>query len=268
MLTYQLFRYTDFLVNEILPSGIVVHLNNLKLPQPGKLTDKSTNAKIAPFVSVGTASPHHPSTNEPNSSVCKNDDRGQPDASSEQATKELQTSHDKAETVTSNDDTYERDDADKKSKLTKQGQRTLELQPASGPRQKEKILMRQTSSELLLVGDNEEVFTQQTTGHASATMNNGNKEDEGSPQNSAQLKTAVVGEIGDTEHKAMPEPSRTLAPPSSAADWQAYADVPEGFQVRLQLCPVFDESDSLYSFRQKIKSFLYLTLVPKLLIQF
>lgn len=239
----------------------------MKPPQPGKLADKSSNAKIAPSISVGIASAHHPSTSEPTSSVCKTDDRVQPDASSEQATTEPQSSHDKAETGILNDDTDERDDADK-SQLTKQGQRTLELQPASGPRQKEKILLRQTSSELLLVGDNEEAFTQQTPGHASGTMDQGHKEDEESPQTSAQLKTGVMGEIGDTEHKAMPEPSRALTKPSSAADWQAYADVPEGFRVRLQLCPVFDESDSLYSFRQKIKSFLYLTLVPKLLIQF
>ena len=36
MLTLPSRRYTDFLVNEILPSGEVLHLRNLKAPKPVK----------------------------------------------------------------------------------------------------------------------------------------------------------------------------------------------------------------------------------------
>ena len=41
-------RYTDFLVNEILPSGEVVHLDNLKAhPKPHKTTELSTAARAS-----------------------------------------------------------------------------------------------------------------------------------------------------------------------------------------------------------------------------
>ena len=232
MLIYRSIRYTDFLVNEILPSGVVVHLDNLKLPQLDKLVEKSSNAKITPFATIGTTSACHPSINEPTSFACKNDDRVQPDASSQHTPEKHEPPHDKVEVGTSNNDSHEQDCADE-SHFTKQGRRTLELQPASGPRQKKKILLRQTSSELVLVGDNEDACIQpQTARQVSETMGNGHSKDERSPHSSAQVETELVG---DTKNNDTQEQSQALAQPSSAADWQAYADVTEGFQVCLQL---------------------------------
>lgn len=233
MLIYHPIRYTDFLVNEILPSGVVVHLDNLKPPQLGKVAEKSSNAKIPSFDSVGTASVPCPSISEPTSSARNNDDGFHPDASSQHFTTELKPSHNTAEIGTFNSNSHERDNDDE-SQLTKQGQRKLDLQPASGPRQKEKILMRQTSSELVLVRDNEEAH-QQSPSQASGSMGNDHMEDQGSSQTSALLKKEVVGDGEDAEDKDAQEPSRTLAQPSSPADWQVYADGQKGFQVGLQL---------------------------------
>ncbi|MCJ1262370.1 hypothetical protein MMC22_002240 [Lobaria immixta] len=224
-------RYTDFLVNEILPSGVVVHLDNLKFPQLGKQVEKSSNAKIAPFVSVETASAPHSSISEATPSGCNNDDEFQYNASSQQATKELQLSDDKADIGTSSNDNYTRDHADV-SQPPNQGQKKLELQPASGPRQKEKHLVRQTSTELLLVRDSDEgCVPQQTPGPVSGAISTGHKGDEGSPQTSVQLKAEVVGEIEDAKDRDTQDPSRALVQPSSTANWQAYANVPQGFQL-------------------------------------
>lgn len=235
MLIYRSIRYTDFLVNEILPSGVVLHLDNLKLPQLEKPVVKSRHSKISPFATLGTTSAHHPSISESTSFAGKNDDRVQPDAISQPPLEKLELSHDKVEVGTSNNDSYEQDCADE-SQLTKQGRRTLELQPASGPRQKEKILLRQTSSELVLVGENEDACIQMDTPRqVSETMGNGHGEDEKSPHSSAQVETELVGDNKDTEQNDTQEQSEALAQPSSVADWQNYADVREGFQVCLQL---------------------------------
>ncbi|MCJ1468543.1 hypothetical protein MMC07_007172 [Pseudocyphellaria aurata] len=222
-------RYTDFLVNEILPSGIVVHLDNLKLPQRDRPVEKSSNAKVEPLLSVGNASATHPPIVEPTSSDRQNDDGIRTDASSQQAL-DVQPSHDKEENGKSNNGTHEQGQDDK-SKLTTQGDRALGLQPASGPRIKQKILMRQTSSELLLVGDNEEAGTQQKTARqALGTTGNGH-EDNGPPQTPAQLNTESVGDIKDSDNNDTPEVSRTLAQPSSTADWQAFARASGSFQL-------------------------------------
>lgn len=233
MLIYQSYRYTDFLVNEILPSGVVVHLDNLFIPQLGKLAQKSSDAKIAPAVSVGTAPTHYPPISEPTSTAPKTDNGIQPDTSSQLTAKGLQPSHDKVEIGALKNDAHQQHHSDT-SKLTKQGQRKFELQPASGPRRKEKILMRQTSSELLLVGDNEDAGIQrQPPRQSSGTEGNGHNEDQGSPKTSAQLTTEVVDDIEDSEDKDTQETSRAPTQPSSAADWQAYAGASEVFQVDL-----------------------------------
>lgn len=233
MLTSQSNRYTDFLVNEILPSGVVVHLDNLKLPLRDRPVEKSSSAKDVPLVSVGNASAKHPPV-EPTSSHRKNDDGIHTVASSQQVMY-VQPSRDKEANGTLYNDTLERDHANK-SQVTRQGQRALDLQPASGPRRKEKILMRQTSSELLLVGDNEEASTEQrSTRRPLGAAGNGHKEDSGPPKPSVQLNTELVGDIKDPDDKDTPEGSRTLTQPSSTADWQAYAEVSGGFQVNFQL---------------------------------
>lgn len=228
MLIYQSYRYTDFLVNEILPSGVVVHLDSLKIPPLGKLVEKSGNAKTAPLVSA------HVSVGEQTSSARNNNDGLQSDDSSQQIHNEPQLFHDKAE-ISTLGDTYAREHIDK-SKLTNQGQRTLELEPASGPRRKETHLIRQTSSGLLRVGENEEVYIpQQTLGEVTATTRDRRIEDEGSLQSLGQLKAKVMGGVEDPKHRDTQDTYRALAQPGSAADWQAFAEAPEGFQVGLQL---------------------------------
>lgn len=49
-------RYTDFLVNEILPSGQVVHLDNLKLPAR-KQQEKSREAETPSSATVNDSNP-------------------------------------------------------------------------------------------------------------------------------------------------------------------------------------------------------------------
>ena len=46
-------RYTDFLVNEILPSGQVVHLDSLKAPKQGAKAEQSTQTETPSSGSVG-----------------------------------------------------------------------------------------------------------------------------------------------------------------------------------------------------------------------
>ncbi|KAL9103705.1 MAG: hypothetical protein Q9187_008978, partial [Circinaria calcarea] len=50
-------RYTDFLVNEILPSGQVVHLDNLKAPKYGNKTGQSTQTETTSPVHVEKPTP-------------------------------------------------------------------------------------------------------------------------------------------------------------------------------------------------------------------
>lgn len=213
----------------------MVHLDNLKLPKLDKLVEKRSSAKITPVATVGSTPAFHSSISEPTSFASKNDDHVQPDASSQQPPEKHELPHDRVEVVISNNDINEQDCADE-SQLTKKGRSTLELQPASGPRQKQRVLLRQTSSELVLVGDNEDACVQQQTPRQiSETIGNGHTEDKRSPQRSAQVEMELVGDTKTTEHNDTQEQSQVLAQPSSAADWQKYADVTEGFQVCFQL---------------------------------
>lgn len=66
----------------MLPSGVVVHLDNLNPPLLGKLVEKSINAKIEPLVSAGKDFAQYPSISEPISSACNSFDRVTLDASS------------------------------------------------------------------------------------------------------------------------------------------------------------------------------------------
>ena len=50
----KIYRYADFLVNEILPSGEVVHLDNLEAsPKPGQNTELFGDANPSPATSIG-----------------------------------------------------------------------------------------------------------------------------------------------------------------------------------------------------------------------
>ena len=57
-------RYTDFLVNEILPSGQVVHLDNFELPAR-KQQEKNGETETPASTTVGQSNPAHSEAPEP-----------------------------------------------------------------------------------------------------------------------------------------------------------------------------------------------------------
>lgn len=120
----------------------------------------------------------------------------------------------------------------------------ISLEPSSGPRQKGKVHMRQTSTELILVGDKDDFETSElvSVSVSEQKADDGSKENIVSPETSASLNTVVpsateVSSVSeDSVSKATQEPPGPTQP-SSVADWQAYADIPKLSQVSSWFCP-------------------------------
>ena len=229
ILMLEPFRYTDFLVNEILPSGLVVHLDNLKGPSRSKQAGRNNDAeKIS--ASVGKKYTHHSPHTEPASSVGDNGDGGLVNKLSLPASEATLPLNSQADEGASSHTVHEPETTGQESQLPKPAEFLLE--PSSGPRQKGKVQMRQTSTELILVedGDKDSFETsEQALEPVSEQKASGSTEDVVSQEASASLNAEVLGTSEDSTSKITQE---TPGPqPSSVADWQAYADVPKAYQV-------------------------------------
>lgn len=224
-------RYTDFLVNEILPSGVVVHLDNLKPPHRGKQkVDKSSDAKVAHLAPVGQTPSERSSTimpTQPNNEV--NDPTYLP-APSQLATQESRPDQGPADVV-------------QHDKTLRADQNTLSSVPslptlagASGPRVKERFFMQPTSDGWNVFQEKDRpVQSQRTSEQALDVSTNINADGEGS-QSSPLLKAEHIGDVKGTRKTQVL--SGPPAQPSTPAAWQAYTikDVPKEFEVRFCLC--------------------------------
>lgn len=214
-------RYTDFLVNEILPSGVVIHLDNLKASHRGKQQgDKSGDAKVAHLASVGQTPSERSSAImrvQPNNEF---NDPNQLPAPSQPATQEVQP------------DQTRGDDQGSQPSVPS----LLTLAQASGPRVKERFFMQPTSDGWNVFEEKDRpVQSQQTSEQASDLSTNINA-DGGGSQSSQRLKAEHIGDGKDIRKTQVS--SGPPAQPSTPAAWQAYAikDVPKEFEVRFRLC--------------------------------
>lgn len=225
-------RYTDFLVNEILPSGVVVHLDNLKAPHRGKQqVDKSSDAKVAHSVSVGQAPIERSSTIMPIQPNNEIKDGNQSPALSQPATQKAQPDQSPAEDGLQHIKILDADQDTQPSVPS-----TPVLAQASGPRVKERFFMQPTSDGWNVFEEKDRpVQSQETSEQPSSLSTNINADGEGS-QSSPQLKAEHVVDVKDTRKTQVSSGPSTQ--PSTPAAWQAYAikDVPKEFEVRIRLC--------------------------------
>lgn len=225
-------RYTDFLVNEILPSGVVIHLDNLKASHRGKQQgDKSSDAKVAHSASVGQTPSERSSAImrvQPNNEF---NDPNQLPAPSQPATQEVQPDQSSAEDRVQPDKTLGADQGTQPSVPS-----LLTLAQASGPRVKERFFMQPTSDGWNVFEEKDRpVQSQQTSERASNLSINVNA-DGGGSQSSQRLGAEHIGDVKDIRKTQVS--SGPPAQPSTPAAWQAYAikDVPKEFEVRSRLC--------------------------------
>lgn len=224
-------RYTDFLVNEILPSGVVVHLDNLKAPHRDKQQmDKSSDAKVAHSASVGQAPIERSSTIIPVQTNNEFNDPNQLPAPSQPATQETRPDQSPAEDRLQHDKTLGADQDIQPSVPS-----VPALAQASGPRKKERFFMQPTSDGWNVVEEKDRPVQSQKTSEQVSSLSTDVSADGGS-QSSPQLKAEHVGHVKDTRKTQLS--SGPPAQPSTPAAWQAYAikDVPKEFEVRFHLC--------------------------------
>lgn len=227
-------RYTDFLVNEILPSGVVVHLDNLKAPHRGKQqVDKSSDAKYAHSASVGQAPIDRSSDMRPVQSNNEFSDPNQLAALSQPAIQEAQPDQSAAEDRLQHDKTLGADQDAQASVPS-----ILALAQASGPRVKERFFMQPTSDGWSVVKEKDRHVPSQITSEQASNLSTNINADGGGSQSSPQLKAEHVGDVIDTIKTRVS--SGPPAQPSTPAAWQAYAikdvQVPKEFEVRFRLC--------------------------------
>lgn len=222
-------RYTDFLVNEIPPSGVVVHLDNLKAPHRGKQqVDKSSDAKFAHSASVGQAPIERSSTIQSNNEF--NHPKQLP-VLSQPATQKAQPGQSVAEDSLLHDKTLGADQDTQPSVPS-----IPALAQASGPRVKERFFMQRTSDGWNVVEEKDRPVQSTKTSEQASNLSTNINADGGGSQRSPQLKAEHVGDVNDT--RKTQASSGPPAQPSTPAAWQAYAikDVPKEFEVRFRLC--------------------------------
>lgn len=222
-------RYTDFLVNEILPSGVVVHLDNLKAPHRGKQqVDKRNDAKVAHSGSVGQTPRELSSAIMP---VQPNDNPNRLPNPSQPAIQEAQPDQSPAEEGVQPDKIVEADQDTQPSVPS-----LLTLAQASGPRVKERFFMQPTRDGWNVFEEKDQPIQSQQTSKQASDLSTNINADGGGSQSSPQLKAEHRSDVKDIRKTQVS--SGPPAQPSTPAAWQAYAikDVPKEFEVRFRLC--------------------------------
>lgn len=219
-MTIEWFRYTDFLVNEILPSGLVVHLDNLKGPLRSKQDGRNHDAKSGNSASIGKTPTDHTALTESTLSTSNNGDENLAEKLPHPPTEENLPLASQAEKGVSSSTIHPPENASQENQLRKPT--TVQLEPSSGPRQREKIRMRQTASELIIVEEDDDF-------EASEQISEPVSEQKASGSNEKGALLEVLASE-NTTNKAAQELSGP-AQHSTVAAWQAYANVPKGVQV-------------------------------------
>ncbi len=206
-------RYTDFLVNEIFPTGEVVHLDSLKGPSRKKHIDHDASPKPEPS---GLDHSDHLAHPEPATSPPAQDDKTLPQppdpessAPDDQEDKNPAMQQTTEEVAHPSDPEAEVPPHKRTTETTPSGERktNVSVEEAGSPsRRKEKTILRQTSSGLVVVGE----------------QDNANVSFETHPEQ--------LGPSQQAENQAPQEKPREPVS-SSTADWQSYAKPSNGFQV-------------------------------------
>ncbi len=195
-------RYTDFLVNEILPSGEVVHLDNLRGPSRKAHVDRgsATKSEAPDLGSIEPRAPHEPIERP------RQDEKILPqppipdpqisDITPQQTTKDaIPSTNDKAKIPPHQQEVQAVPSAEQKTYAPEEKQTTEGGAPT---RRKETTILRQTDAGLVALG--------------------------------GQVRdTEKLGPLQQDEEVSQPKAHEPA--PSSTADWQSYATPSSGFHV-------------------------------------
>lgn len=217
--TANLLRYTDFLVNEILPSGVVVHLDNLKDPRKGKQIGQHDEAKPTSSVAIDKDAEQHPDGS--NGHESKNNATSSPPKS---ASFELDTLSHVMKQPQENLPPHLR------AILQAPMERHEPVDTAPIRRTKHKDMLRETITGWVVVDPKDEA---ELPVESSVTVSLSDPEKDAAVSEQLTSRTdEVVGLRDATENETVDEPHQEPVS-TSAADWQAYANVPRGIQVSI-----------------------------------
>lgn len=223
VLTYNVCRYTDFLVNEILPSGIVVHLDSLARPSGGKQVDQTKTAKPTHSKLVGDALNLSSIPSKPVSATEQNDNIV-PETVSHLSAEQALSSGDEADggvMITKTSMTEHGSISENQASISEK--KPLEMGIPGNTRRTEKVLLRQTSSGLVEVTDQNEAKLLLAKMKASHNRS----KDEVSEQGPPGAHEPLLAKDGHQEDKE----TRQEPMNSSPSQWQAFAQAPKSFQV-------------------------------------
>lgn len=219
--TDNLFRYTDFLVNEILPSGVVVHLDNLGNPRKGKQVAAHDVAEATPSAAIGT------DAGQDLNSLDEHDNKGNRSALS---SKDVSPQLDESSHIVKAD-----------GKNLPPHLRAILQGPIEKQQLQEPAPVRRTKYKVLLVGtmnawvevDPKDPLALPVDASDSASLVGQGKDTEISTQPSSKIEEAGNGSENGEVKQPRAEPVVT-----SVADWQAFAGAfagaPQGFQVSIE----------------------------------
>lgn len=217
--TANLFRYTDFLVNEILPSGVVVHLDNLKGPRKGKQIGQHDEAKPTSPIAIGKDAEQHPNGSVEHES--KDDVTSSPPKS---ASVELDTSSHVVKQPPEHLPPHLR------ASLQAPMERYEPVNTAPQCRTKHKDLLRETITGLVVIDPKDEA---EPPVESSVTVSLSDPEKDAAVSEQLTSKADEVARLGDEIENGKSKQPHQEPVSTSAADWQAYANVPRGFQVSI-----------------------------------
>jgi hypothetical protein len=226
-------RYTDFLVNEILPSGVVVHLDNLKCPPRGKQGVHRFDAK-----------PGSSATGGKDAEQQSNGSKDLRTAGSDGPLPSLPASSDENSSPHLVKPPKEQLPPHLRASLQAPSSKAELVEVVPLCRTRHKIILRETITGLVVVDPQDEVLMpdvslsndENDTVKPSPKLN-GMAElgDTGVSEGPQKTTKDAVVEFGDGTDSETLKQHRQEPGTSSAADWQAYANVTRGHQVSIQL---------------------------------
>lgn len=225
-------------MNEILPSGVVVHLDNLKAPSKGKQVAKRYDANPSSPTAGGKGAEKQP-----------NGSKDPQDTGSDTVLPSLPASTDESST----------DHVVKpplpphlRASLQAPSEKAELVETAPLCRTKHTVILRETVTGLVVVDPKDEAATPDQLSVSVPLPNEDNDVQQPSPKlngvalgdtgvsdEQQQAATGAVVELGDgTDTEALKQPPEDPVI-STTADWQAYANVPRGTQVSIQLTTIY-----------------------------
>lgn len=219
-------RYTDFLVNEILPSGTVVHLDSLKRSFGGVQVNQTNTAKVTPSklaedaLDLSSVPTQGFTTSKENEDIV-------PQIVSDLMPEETPSPADEVDGGVMIPITQVTESSGiSKNQASTTENKSLELENSELLRKREKVLLRQTNLGLVEVTDQDEAKL------LLAEMEASHSRDKDKISNQ-DLQTVQKGSFADNEsQEEMKTPQqRQELKDSSLSEWQAFAQAPKSFQV-------------------------------------